>query len=82
MRMVLTAWKTAELKDHVPGNSLFKNDIQPSSYIIDSTKSLYIGYVMSDYPLYPAGCDNGPALDGLGNVIVLLWRFKVVVRPH
>ena len=33
------AWKTAEMKDHVPGNSL-SNDIQPSSYIIDSTKSL------------------------------------------
>jgi len=63
------AWKTAEMKDHVPGNSL-SNDIQPSSYIIDSTKSLYIGYVISDYPLYPAGCDNGPALDGLGNLVV------------
>ena len=63
------AWKTAELKDHVPGSSL-SNDIQPSSYIIDSTKSLYIGYVISDYPSYPAGCDNGPALDGLGNLVV------------
>ena len=63
------AWKTAEMKDHVPGNSL-SNDIQPSSYIIDSTKSIYIGYVISDYPLYPAGCDNGPALDGLGNLVV------------
>jgi len=57
------------MKDHVPGNSL-SNDIQPSSYIIDSTKSIYIGYVISDYPLYPAGCDNGPALDGLGNLVV------------
>ena len=63
------AWATAELKDHVPGNSL-SDDIQPSSYIIDSTKNLYIGYVISDYPLYPAGCDNGPALDGLGNMVV------------
>ena len=58
------------MKDHVPGNSL-SDDIQPSSYIIDSTKHLYIGYVISDYPLYPAGCDNGPALDGLGNVMVV-----------
>ena len=63
------AWKTAELKDHLPGSSL-SDDIQPSSYIIDSTKSLYIGYVISDYPAYPAGCDNGPALDGLGNLVV------------
>ncbi len=63
------AWTTAELKDHVPGNSL-SDDIQPSSYIIDSTKNLYMGYVISDYPLYPAGCDNGPALDGLGNMVV------------
>jgi len=63
------SWKTAELKDHVPGSSLSDN-IQPSSYTIDSTKSLYIGYVISDYPLYPAGCDNGPAIDGLGNILV------------
>ena len=63
------AWKTAELKDHVPGNSLSDN-IQPSSYVIDSTKNLYIGYVISDYPLYPAGCDVGPALDGLGNLVI------------
>ena len=63
------SWKTAELKDHVPGNSLSDN-IQPSSYVIDSTKNLYIGYVISDYPLYPAGCDVGPALDGLGNLVI------------
>ena len=66
------------MKDHVPGNSL-SDDIQPSSYIIDSTKNLYIGYVISDYPLYPAGCDNGPALDGLGNVIVFCGVTLMVV---
>ena len=54
------------------------NDIQPSSYIIDSTKNLYIGYVISDYPLYPAGCDNGPALDGLGNVGSIVVLMVVV----
>ena len=63
------SWKTAELKDHVPGNSLSDN-IQPSSYVMDSTKNLYFGYVISDYPLYPAGCDVGPALEGLGNVVI------------
>ena len=70
MRIILVHGEQLILKDHVPGK-LLSDDIQPSSYIIDSTKHLYFGYVMYDYPLYPAGCDNGPALDGLGNVIVV-----------
>ena len=63
------SWRTVDLKDHVPGSSL-ENDIQPSSFTIDSTKHLYFGYVMYDYPGYPGGADTGPALEGLGNVIV------------
>ena len=35
------AWNTIELKDHVPGYSL-ENDIQPSSYVIDSTKTIMV----------------------------------------
>jgi len=63
------SWRTVDLKDHVPGSSL-EEDIEPSSYTIDSTKHLYFGYVMYDYPGYPGGADTGPALEGLGNVIV------------
>ena len=47
------AWNTIELKDHVPGYSL-ENDIQPSSYVIDSTKTLWFGSWMYDYIDFPA----------------------------
>jgi len=63
------SWKTVELKNHVPGSSL-ADDLLPSSYTIDSTKNLYFGYVIYNYPLYPAGSDVGPAVEGLGNVVV------------
>ena len=63
------AWNTIELKDHVPGYSL-ENDIQPSSYIIDSTKTLWFGYWMYDYIDFPAGADTGPANESLGNVLI------------
>ena len=64
------SWKTVQLKDHVPGSSLVE-DLLPSSYRVDSTKNLYFGYVIYDYPLYPAGSDVGPAAEGLGNVVVV-----------
>ena len=63
------AWNTIELKDHVPGYSL-ENDIQPSSYVIDSTKTLWFGYWMYDYIDFPAGADTGPANESLGNVLI------------
>jgi len=63
------AWNTIELKDHVSGYSL-ENDIQPSSYVIDSTKTLWFGYWMYDYIDFPAGADTGPANESLGNVLI------------
>jgi hypothetical protein len=63
------AWNTMELKDHVPGYSL-ENDIDPSTHLVDSTKTLWFGYWLYDYVLYPSGADVGPANEGLGNVII------------
>ena len=39
--LVQLAWNTVELKDHVPGYSL-EDDIYASTYIIDSTKTLWL----------------------------------------
>ena len=62
-------WKTIGLNNHVPGSSL-ENDIQPSSYHIDSTKTIWFGYWLYNYTGFPAGADVGPAHEGLGNVLI------------
>ena len=36
--------------------------------IIDVTKDLYVGYLVSAYTGYPVSCDDGPAIDGFGNM--------------
>ena len=66
------SWKVHTLYNHVPGTSSnpFENDVDLSTFRIDSTKILWYGYTVSDYQPYPAGSDVGPALEGLGNVIV------------
>ena len=65
----LNTWNTVELKDHVAGYNL-EQDIQPSSYTIDSTKSIWFGYWIYNYDNYPSGADSGPANEGLGNIII------------
>ena len=65
----LNVWNTVELKNHIPGASLLE-DIDPSTYVIDSTKSIWFGYWIYNYDLYPSGADMGPANEGLGNVII------------
>jgi len=37
--------------------------------MIDVTKDLWIGYYINATTGWPAGCDNGPAIDGSGNMI-------------
>ncbi len=37
---------------------------------IDITKDLYIGYLISTYTGYPISVDDGPAIDGYGNMIL------------
>ena len=67
--LMINFWNTVTLKDHVPGYEL-EQDIEPSTYTIDSTKSIWFGYWIYDYDLYPSGADMGPANEGLGNVII------------
>jgi hypothetical protein len=46
------------------------NDITvDSSIYIDATKELYVGYHINAYAGYPAGVDDGPAINGYGNMI-------------
>ena len=65
----LFQWHSVDLKDHIPGVTLI-NDIEPSTYHIDSTKTLWFGYWLTDYTGFPSGADIGPAHEGLGNVII------------
>ena len=65
----LNAWNSFGLNDHVTGSTL-DNDIQPSSYKIDSTKTIWFGYWLFNYIDFPAGADVGPANDSLGNVLI------------
>ena len=65
----LNAWNSFGLNDHVTGSTL-DNDIQPSSYRIDSTKTIWFGYWLFNYIDFPAGADVGPANDSLGNVLI------------
>tara|TARA_X000001036_G_scaffold152913_2_gene145162 strand:+ start:7155 stop:8918 length:1764 start_codon:yes stop_codon:yes gene_type:complete len=67
--LVLNAWNSIELKDHVSGFDL-DQDIDPSTYTIDSTKSIWFGYWVYNYDNFPSGADVGPANEGLGNVII------------
>ena len=67
--LVLNAWNSTELKNHVAGFDL-DQDINPSTYTIDSTKSIWFGYWLYNYDNYPSGADVGPAHEGLGNVII------------
>jgi len=45
-----------------------------STVLIDATKDLYIGYQINALTGYPAGVDNGPAIDGYGNM--MYWQDK------
>ena len=62
-------WNVIEMKDHVPGYSLL-NDVQPSSYLIDSSKTIWFGYWLDEYSGFPSGASPGPAIESLGNVLI------------
>ena len=49
---------------------------------IDITQNLYIGYHIDALTGYPAGCDNGPAIEGYGNMINMDgWKTLTQVDP-
>ena len=62
-------WNVIEMKDHVPGYSLL-DDVQPSSYSIDSSKTIWFGYWLDEYSGFPSGASPGPAIESLGNVLI------------
>ncbi len=56
--LVPDQWNTVQLNDPVP---------------LDITQELWVGYTVTDQSIgaYPAGCDNGPAQKGFGDLISL-----------
>ncbi len=51
---------------------------------IDSTKDLWIGYHISTPTGYPAGVDDGPAIDGYGNMMYYdgNWSTLLEINPE
>lgn len=54
-----------------------------STVIIDATKDLYIGYKINSLTGYPAGVDDGPAVDGSGNMMYWedTWQTLLEINP-
>jgi hypothetical protein len=49
---------------------------------IDITQELWVGYQIHDDTGYPAGCDDGPAIDGYGNWLYWSsWQTLLEVNP-
>jgi hypothetical protein len=50
---------------------------------IDITQELWVGYAVYTTTGYPAGCDDGPAIDGYGNMINLGgWQTLLQIDPE
>ncbi|MBP6871326.1 MAG: carboxypeptidase regulatory-like domain-containing protein [Bacteroidales bacterium] len=50
---------------------------------IDITQELYIGYYVDAQTGYPAGCDDGPAIDGYGNMMNFGgWQTLLQINPE
>ena len=50
--------------------------------VLDITQELWVGYYIDSDSGYPAGVDNGPAIDGYGNMIYLdQWQTLLEVNP-
>jgi hypothetical protein len=60
------------------------NDITLSPPVeIDYTKDLYVGYHIKATTGYPAGVDDGPAIEGFGNMMHWegVWRTLLEINP-
>jgi len=53
-------------------------------FSIDTSKDLMVGYYISTTTGWPAGVDNGPAIDGFGNLFYLSgeWQTLLEVNPE
>lgn len=51
--------------------------------LIDITQELWVGYNINTTIGYPAGCDDGPAIDGYGNMIYFgnKWQTLLELNP-
>jgi hypothetical protein len=50
---------------------------------INSSKELWIGYYVNTPTGYPAGCDDGPAIDGYGNMMNYGgWQTLLEINPE
>ena len=60
-------------------NNIFLDEVYP----IDITKELWVGYYVNAQTGYPAGCDNGPAVDGYGNMMNYGgWQTLLEINPE
>jgi hypothetical protein len=54
-----------------------------SMVTIDESQELWVGYKIVTPTGYPAGCDDGPAIDGYGNMINFGgWQTLLQVNPY
>lgn len=65
---VMNEWNTVILNAQIP---------------IPTTGDLYYGYEVNTQGGYPAGCDNGPAIEGKGNMMYFqgVWQTLTQVEP-
>jgi hypothetical protein len=66
---IIGEWNTVEIVD---------------SAIIDASKDLWIGYYINTPTGYPAGTDDGPAINGFGNMIYFQdkWSTLLDINPE
>jgi hypothetical protein len=51
--------------------------------MIDITQELWVGYYVNTTTGYPAGCDDGPAIDGYGNMMNFGgWQTLLQINPE
>ena len=55
-------------------NGVLEDTSETSTIVVDTTMDVWFGFIISDYvaPEFPMGVDNGPAIDGYGNMISYL----------
>ena len=65
------AWNDVNLFNY---NGIIEDTSEVSTITIDTTMDVWFGFIISEYvaPQFPMGVDNGPAIDGYGNMLSIL----------
>ncbi|MAI86720.1 MAG: hypothetical protein CMF99_06115 [Candidatus Marinimicrobia bacterium] len=65
------AWNDVNLFNY---NGMIEDTSEVSTITIDTTMDVWFGFIISEYvaPQFPMGVDNGPAIDGYGNMLSIL----------